>query len=82
MAVTLYLLFPEGTPKAAIQAVEKLTVLDCVRMLRAQPVVPGWGPCSAVWLLSLPALSPFLASLGKHLIQAPHVTQSRASSLP
>ncbi|KAK9843278.1 hypothetical protein WJX74_009629 [Apatococcus lobatus] len=64
LAVTLFLLFPDSPSRAIIQTVGHSTVLSSVRILRSQPIVAGWGACKAVWLLSLPATSQYLASLG------------------
>ncbi|KAK9863220.1 hypothetical protein WJX84_011390 [Apatococcus fuscideae] len=64
LAVTVFLLFPGGSPKNSLQRVGQSVLLDSIRLLRAQPVVLGWADCKAIWLLSLPALSPYLCSLG------------------
>ena len=65
LAVTVFLLFPGGSPKNSLQRVGQSVLLDSIRLLRAQPVVLGWADCKAIWLLSLPALSPYLCSLGQ-----------------
>lgn len=76
LPITLFLLFPESQPKAAIQALGQPRLFTCVRLLRSQPVVAGWGACKAVCLLTLPASSPYLASLGEQPpTNSPHLKQ-------